>query len=192
MIRGSGSVKRGMNQNSNLSLNQRRRLQAVANPPTSAGRVAPPGLQNRRHIDPKQKVLDQYRTNPTSQQRRFHAQHRNAGDEQSGLNNSQLSNRNLQQLDGGPFSNSSVINGESSTQSRPLNVINYKDLMDPKGVEMQKQLQMRKETQNELQAMQNRIKLLQTQEQKIKTRSEAQNQKMKDMAQLKEKLRKDK
>lgn len=65
-----------------------------------------------------------------------------------------------------------------SQQARAAAAINYKDIVLAEGVEMFKQKQAKKEAAQELAQMQNRIKLLQLQEQKIKRRNEQQTKKI--------------
>ena len=63
--------------------------------------------------------------------------------------------------------------------------------MNPLGVDFQKQNQLRKETEKELKQMENRIKLLQIQEGKMKRRTDIQVQKMEQMKILREQAIKD-
>jgi hypothetical protein len=70
---------------------------------------------------------------------------------------------------GQPLSHSSQMN---SQQARPVPAINYKDIVLAEGVEMFQRKQAKKESQSELTQMQNRIRLLQLQEAKIKRRNE--------------------
>ena len=68
-----------------------------------------------------------------------------------------------------PLSHSSQMDSQNS---KPIAIINYKESMLPEGIEMYKQKQAKKETQQELAQMQNRIRLLQVQEDKMKRRNE--------------------
>lgn len=94
------------------------------------------------------------------------------------------------------MSHSSLIGSAQSNslnQGHPqINGERYKEILNPQGVEMFNQKQLRKETQRELSQMQNRIKLLQIQEEKIKRRNQLQTQKIKEMLKLREQAAKEK
>ena len=69
---------------------------------------------------------------------------------------------------------------------------NYQQILEPHGVDMYNQNQLKQETEKELKQMQNRIKLLQQQETKIKKRNDLQMKKIDDMRKLREAAQREK
>ena len=78
---------------------------------------------------------------------------------------------------------------KSSNQFQAIPDSEYKHLLDPYGIEMHYQQMVKKETQRELLQMQNRIKLLQIQEQKIKKLNDIRLKKVKDIVELRKKTK---
>lgn len=60
----------------------------------------------------------------------------------------------------------------------------YKHLLDPYGIEMHQNQMIKKETQQELTQLQNRIRLLQIQEQKIKRQNDVRLKKVNEIVEL--------
>lgn len=72
----------------------------------------------------------------------------------------------------------------NTTQFQAIPDSEYKHLLDPYGIEMHQQQMVKKETQRELLQMQNRIKLLQMQEQRIKRQNDMRLKKVHDIVEL--------
>ena len=85
-----------------------------------------------------------------------------------------------------PISNQSLLGSAQSVPVKPHPVIDYRSILNPLGVDFYNQNQLRKETEKEMKQMENRIRLLQLQELRMKKKTEMQVQKMEQMRALRE------